>query len=66
MSSNAPRACRVSAVIFGVIAVLHAARLLTHTDVLVGGRSVPLTVSWMALIVSGGVAWWLWRVSKSS
>lgn len=63
MANKAARACRVAAVIFGLIFVLHVWRLLTQTEVVFGTRPVPMAASWLALVVSGGLAWWMWRSS---
>ena len=59
MAHQASRACRVAAVIFGLIFVLHGWRLITQTHVIVGTWTVPMVLSWLALLVSGGLAWWL-------
>jgi len=65
MTGHAPRACRVAAVIFGIVFLLHVARLVNQTDVVIGGWSVPMMLSWSALLLSGGLAWWMWRASRS-
>lgn len=65
MSRHTERACRVAASIFGIVGVLHAVRLLTRTDVVVGGWPVPMAFSWAGLFIAGGLAWWMWRASQS-
>ena len=65
MRSRATFACRVSAAVFGLVFVLHVWRLISQTPVLIGTWPVPLGVSWLALVVSGGLAWWVWRASQS-
>jgi len=65
MASQAARACRVAAAIFGLIFVLHGWRLITHTEIVAGTWQIPMSLSWVALIVSGGLAWWMWKASRS-
>lgn len=66
MKHEAQRACRVAAVIFCIVFLLHAVRIMQQADVVVGGWAVPMTLSWSALFLSLGLALWLWRSSKSS
>lgn len=65
MVSPAARACRVAAGIFSFIFALHGWRLITQTEAVIGTWHVPMVVSWLALVVSGGLAWWMWRASGS-
>jgi hypothetical protein len=43
-------------VIFAVVALLHLVRILMEWTVVIGDWSVPKSVSWVALIVAGGLA----------
>lgn len=63
MANRAARACRVAAVIFGLVCVLHAWRLMTQAEVIFDTWLVPMAVSWVALVISGSLAWWMWRSS---
>ena len=65
MASHAARGCRVAAAIFGFVFVLHAWRLISHTPVSIGTRQVPMGASWLALVVSGALAWWMRRAARS-
>ena len=58
-------ACRVASVVFGLVFVLHAWRLITGTQVVFGTWTVPMAVSWVGVVVSGGLAWWTWQASGS-
>jgi len=49
---------RVSAVVFAFVALMHAARALQQTPVLVGSTSVPVWLSWLAVVVAGSLAAW--------
>jgi len=53
----------IAAAIFGLMALLHAYRIVTHFQVIVGSNTVPQEVSWVALIVSAGLSWMLLRES---
>jgi hypothetical protein len=54
----------VAAIIFGLMAVLHAYRLFTHFQVIVGTHTIPQFVSWIGLIVTGGLSWMLFREAR--
>jgi len=44
-------------IVFSIVALLHLARILAGWDVSIGGWAVPLWVSWVALLVSGFLAY---------
>jgi hypothetical protein len=46
----------VAGVIFAVVALLQLMRIFMQWTVVIGDWSVPKSVSWVALIVSGGLA----------
>ena len=56
---------RVASVIFGIFAIGHVLRLINQTQVSVGTHSIPMGVSWIALITAGILCIWMWRLSKS-
>lgn len=58
MSNNYPI---VSGLFFGVIAVLHAVRAVYQWPVNVGTMEIPVWVSWIALVISGGLCVWAFR-----
>ncbi len=49
---------RLTGTIFLLIAVLHLARILYRWGAVIGGWTVPLWLSWVALVVSAYLAWW--------
>lgn len=49
---------RLTGVIFLIIAVLHALRILYRWGAVIGGWMVPMWLSWAALVVAGYLAWW--------
>ena len=55
---------RVAAVIFSLVALLHLARLVLGWDAVIGGWSVPMWFSWIALGLSGLLAYTGVRLSR--
>lgn len=55
----------IAAVIFGLMALLHVYRLFTNFQVIVGSHTIPINVSWVGLIVTGGLSYMLFRESRS-
>ena len=53
-----PRSFSITAgTIFLIIAMLHAARMLYGWEAVIGGLRVPTWVSWIALVISGYLAY---------
>jgi len=46
----------VAGVIFAVVALFHLLRILTEWTVIIGDWSIPMWVSWIGLVVAGGLA----------
>jgi hypothetical protein len=63
MTSNRPFTL-IAAFIFLAMAVLHIYRLFTHFQVIVGSHVIPQSVSWVAIIVAGGLSWMLFREAR--
>jgi len=62
---NSPRTgLRVAGVIFAIFAIGHVVRLINHAQVTVGTHTIPMGVSWIALIVAAILCVWLWRLSS--
>jgi len=57
---------RVASVIFGIFAIGHLLRLINHAAVTVGTHTIPMGLSWVALIVAVIFSIWLWRLSSRS
>jgi di/tricarboxylate transporter len=55
----------VAGVIFAVVALFHLVRIFEEWTVIIGDWSVPKSVSWVALIVAGGLALLGLRLSQS-
>jgi uncharacterized membrane protein YecN with MAPEG domain len=56
---------RVASIIFGIFAIGHLLRLINHAQVTVGTHTIPMGLSWIALIVAAILCVWMWRLSKS-
>ena len=48
----------ISAAIFGVVAVVHLVRILMDWSVVIDGWTIPMWVSWVGLIASGGLSYY--------
>jgi hypothetical protein len=56
---------RVAAIVFGIFALGHAARLYTHAKVVVASYQIPMQVSWIGVIVGGVLCIWLLTLSST-
>lgn len=64
---NSPRTgLRVASVIFAIFALGHLLRLINHAQVTVGMLTIPMGVSWIALIVAAILCVWLWRLASTT
>jgi hypothetical protein len=57
-------AARIATIFLALVALGHLLRLVFRVDVVAGGVVVPLWVSALAFIVTGGLAVLLWRESR--
>lgn len=57
---------QVTSLIFLIVAVLHAMRILYSWDAVVGGVTVPLWASWAAVLIAGYLAYrgFTWKSLK--
>jgi lipopolysaccharide export LptBFGC system permease protein LptF len=51
----------VAAVLFAIIALLHLLRGIAGWPAVINNVTIPVPVSWIAVIVAGGMAVWLWK-----
>jgi hypothetical protein len=56
---------RVASIIFAIFAIGHVLRLINHSQVTLGTHTIPMGVSWVALIVAALLSIWMWRLSSS-
>ncbi|HLL29283.1 MAG TPA: hypothetical protein VKT73_16720 [Xanthobacteraceae bacterium] len=48
---------RIAGTIFALVAVLQALRIYMDWPVVIGGWSAPMWISWIAIIVAGGLSY---------
>lgn len=54
----------IAAIIFGLMALLHVYRLITHFQVIVGSHTIAEEVSWIAVIVTAVLSYGLFREAR--
>ena len=61
---NSPQCgLRVAGTLFGLMCLAHLARIVIGFQVLLGSHPVPLWLNGVGCIVTGVLAFWLWRLS---
>lgn len=55
----------IAAIIFGLMALLHVYRIFTHFQVIVGSHTIAQEASYIALLVTAGLSYMLYRESRS-
>ena len=58
--------CRVSSLLFTIVAFAHLARLIYGWSIQVDGVTIPLFVSLFGSVVPGGLAYWGFRESQAA
>ena len=54
----------ITVAIFTIIAVLHLARIVYGWEAMIGGWEMPMWVSWLTVLVAGGLAVKGWKLRK--
>ena len=57
---------RVGSVIFGLVGLAHALRWAMGVKVVIGGCLLPMWPSVLALILAGGLSFWMWKLTRPS
>ena len=47
----------IASVIFGVVALFHVLRIFLGWPAVIGGWTVPMWLSWICLVVAGGLSY---------
>jgi uncharacterized membrane protein YdbT with pleckstrin-like domain len=55
----------IASLIFAIMALLHIYRLFTHFQVVLGSHEIPMTASYVAIVVAAILAWGCYRESRS-
>ena len=58
--------CVASGLLFTLVALAHLLRLLYGLSIQVEDTVIPMTVSWVGMIVSAGLAVWAFRIARGS
>jgi len=56
---------RLASIFFAIFAIGHILRLINHAQVTLGTHTIPMGVSWVALIVAALLSIWMWRLSSA-
>lgn len=56
----------VSGLAFGLVTLGHGIRAVRELPVQVGATSIPVWVSWVAVVVAGGLCLWAFRSSAAN
>jgi hypothetical protein len=51
----------VSGLMFGLVAILQLVRAVRQVPVQVGSMSIPVSASWVAALLAGGLCFWAFR-----
>jgi hypothetical protein len=54
----------VSAIVFGLVALLQLARALGHWPVQIASLQIPVAASWVVFLVAGGLCIWGLRSAR--
>ena len=55
---------KIGAIIFGVIALVHAGRLLSHFQLSVGNMEIPLWINVLGFVIAGFLSYGLYKESR--
>lgn len=57
---------RFAGTIFGIMCIGQLVRLLIRPEILVAGYQMPLWPSAVALVITGGMSFWMWKLSYNA
>ena len=57
---------KIAAVIFALVALLHLVRLVMGWSIVIDSWTVPMWLSWVGLVVAGGLAYFGTRLATRS
>ena len=60
------RYLHISGAIFGIVTIVHILRLAFGWPAQIANWSVPLWVSWVAILAGGGLCIWAFRLAARS
>ena len=54
----------IAAIVFLAMALVHAYRLATHFQIVIGSHAIPMGVSWLGILIPGLLAVMLFREAR--
>jgi len=54
----------LAGIVFTLVAIAHLLRMVSGTEVVIGGSNIPQWVSVVGVVVPGFITWLLWKESK--
>lgn len=54
----------IAAIIFMLMAIVHAVRLFTYFQIILGSHTIPMWASWVGLVVAGLLSLGLFREAR--
>ncbi len=51
----------LATVFLALVALAHVLRIVYSVEAVVAGVALPIWISVPAIVVPGGLAWWLWK-----
>jgi len=63
---NYKRYCLASGTLFSLVALAHLVRALNAWPLQVGGFAIPMWISWAAIVVTGTLALFAFRIVRGS
>ena len=52
--------------IFALMALVHIYRLIVHFQIIIGSHTIPMWVSYVAIVVTAGLSWMLCREARGT
>ena len=56
----------IASAIFALMALAHAYRLVTHFQIVAGSHTIPVSLSWVGLVIAAGLSWMLCREARGT
>jgi hypothetical protein len=56
---------RIASTLLTLVCLAQLTRLVMHIEVVIAGHTAPFWVSGVALVVTGTLSIWLWRISTA-
>lgn len=54
----------IASTLFALVALVHAYRLYSHFEVVLGSHRIPMWVSYLGVVIPAGLSWMLCREAR--